>query len=61
MIAHEEEALLLPVEERISIDNHMNNYTKFLADLANVDEVIKTRQDIDSFELLQVKSMRPSF
>ena len=29
------------LKKETSIIEHMNNYTKFLADLANVDEVIK--------------------
>ena len=29
------------LKNEISIGEHMNNYTKFLADLANMDEVIK--------------------
>ena len=29
------------LKKRISIGEHMNNYTKLLVDLANVDEMIK--------------------
>jgi len=36
-VAVEEEALSLPNEERISIDEHMNSYTKLLIDLVNMD------------------------
>jgi len=36
------EALSLTVEKKeISIDGHINNYMKFLADLTKLDEVIK--------------------
>jgi len=35
-IACEEEALSLLIEERASIGEHMNNYTKLLVDLVNV-------------------------
>jgi len=39
--ASEEEALLLPVEEGLSIDDYMNNYTNLLVDLVNVDVSIE--------------------
>ena len=35
--AIEDEALLLLDEDRLSIDEHINNYTKLLTDLVNVD------------------------
>ena len=31
------------LKNEISIGEHMNNYTKFLADIANVDEIIKDK------------------
>jgi len=40
-IASEEKDLPLLVERGLSIDDHMNNYTKFLADLLNVNVAIK--------------------
>ena len=33
------------LKKEISIGEHINNYTKFLVDLANVDEVIKDEDD----------------
>jgi len=39
LVASEKEVLSLPDEE-IFIGEHMNNYTKLLADLTNMDEVI---------------------
>ena len=41
MAAIEEEALSLPDEERTLHDEHMNNYTKLLTDLVNVDVKIE--------------------
>ena len=39
--AIEEEALSLSVEDRTLFDEHMNNYTKFLIDLVNMDVKIE--------------------
>ena len=36
---HLKKRLLFPIKE-VSINDHINNYTELLADLANVDEVI---------------------
>ena len=61
MIATEEEALLFSVEERTLHDEHMNNYTKLLADLINVNVAIEEEDKLlillNSFLM---KSMRPS-
>jgi len=52
------------LKNEISIGEHMNNYTKLLADLANVNEVIK---DEDKALILlsslpdEEYGMRPSF
>jgi len=35
------EGFVILVKKGISISKYMNNYTKLLADLANMDEVIK--------------------
>jgi len=40
-LASQKETLPLPIEKGIFIGEHMNNYTKLLIDLADVDEVIK--------------------
>ena len=37
------DALPLPAKKEIFIGEYMNNYTKFLTDLANMDEVIKDK------------------
>ena len=34
------------LKKRISIGDHMNNYTKLLADLTNVDGVIKDEDKV---------------
>jgi len=49
-IAFEEEDLSPPIEERVSIGEHMNNYTKLLADIVNVDVEIEKRTRHDSSE-----------
>jgi len=41
LVASKDEALLLPVEERITIGDHMNNCIKLFAGLVNVDVVIE--------------------
>ena len=41
MLAPEEEAISLSIEERYLDHEHMNNYTKLLANLANIDMVIE--------------------
>ena len=46
MFALEKEALPLPVENKISIGEHMDNYMKLLVDLTNVDEVIKDEDKV---------------
>ena len=50
------------LKKEIFIDEHMNNYTKLLADLANVEEVIK---DADKalilLSSLRMTIMRPTF
>ena len=38
--ALEKKTILFPIEEGVSISDHINNYTKLLADFANVDVVI---------------------
>ena len=40
-LAPEKEALSLPIKKGTLIGEHMNNYTKLLADLANVDVMIE--------------------
>jgi len=40
LLAPEENALSFQLKKVISIDGHMNNYTKLLAHLANMDLVI---------------------
>ena len=41
LLAFEEDTVLFPLEEGVSISNHVNTYTKLLTDLANVDVVIE--------------------
>jgi len=41
LLAPEEEAISLSIEERYLDHEHMNNYTKLLANLANIDMVIE--------------------
>ena len=40
------------LKKRISIGEHMNNYTKFLTDLVNVDVVIKEEDKASIFFFL---------
>jgi len=39
-LAFEKETVSFPIEEGVSISDHINTYTKLLADLANIDVVI---------------------
>ena len=43
MVASERRLYRFQLKKGISISEHMNNYMKLLADLTNVDEVIKNK------------------
>ena len=43
LLAFEEDTVLFPLEEGVSISNHINTYKKLLGDLANVDVVIEEK------------------
>ena len=47
------------LKKRISIGEHINNYTKLLTDLANADVVIK--EEVEALDLFMMRTMRPSF
>ena len=42
-LALDKETVLFSVEEGVSISDHINNYTKLLMDVANVDVVINDK------------------
>jgi len=46
LLTSEEKALSLSVKKRVSVGEHMNNYTKLLADMANMDEMIKNKDKV---------------
>jgi len=62
LVVFENEALLLQLMKGISIGEHMNNNMKLLADITNIDEMIKDEDNVlILLSSLPDKSMKPSF